>query len=51
MYVEKEAYFQDMEYIEMKLENMQKLIDNITKTQIELLTRIKELEANDNSET
>jgi hypothetical protein len=39
-YIDKMSYFQDMKYIEMKLENMQKLIDNITKTQVEILSMI-----------
>ena len=39
-YIDKASYFQDMKYIEMKLENMQKLIDNITKTQFEILSMI-----------
>lgn len=39
-YIDKKSYFQDMKYIEMKLENMQKLIDNITKTQVEILSMI-----------
>lgn len=39
-YIDKASYFQDMKYIEMKLENMQKLIDNITKTQVEILSMI-----------
>lgn len=46
-YIDKAAYFQDMKYIETKLENMQKLIDNITKTQIELLSIIEENKKDD----